>query len=918
MPPQPEVVSGDFTQANFMADLQSVYLETATAAEYGHPQSFFQRTYITPSMKTLMQNCLSRWHGKGGHPVIQTKTGFGGGKTHTLIALLHLARNINQSITPELDAIIKQDANTNPDPIAVSVIDGAYLSTSDTNTTPNGSPLNTLWSVMAYQLDCQEGYDTVVHPQQPEIAPAGQLLDQLLRQSGPSLILIDELVAYVRNCTENQQGNIYSFIQSLTQSAMRNPTTALVVTLPEGREATGGPAGAAVLTNLENILGRNELVWKPLSIDESFTVVRQRLFGPEINQTERERTALAFSRMYANAAKEYPASAKEQRYFQRMVDTYPFHPEIFDRLYQDWSANPSLQRTRGVLRLTAATVRALYREGHAAPLILPADLPLTDHDLSNEFEKLLSEQWGPVMSEADAADGRAGLIDLNTGRYQEVGGAARRVSRAVFLGSSPNTAAPGLETKAIMLGSALPGQGVSRYKEALHSMQQQLHFLYQDGPRYYFHTEPNLNQVVADRSGSIDPDQVNQSITERLQAAIKGKSNVMIAPEDSLDLNETENVRLLVLPPQYPFDALSRNPDDAASRQADQLLKTRGHANRINRNTLLFMPPSKDQLRVLRKETEELLAWQSLTQPSSDGKLLPLPNLTPEQQQQIRQNIQETEARRTVAMVRTYSYTMAPQQPDPTDGHRIDYPIHRTNAQQGEAPGDIAASAMNALRKSDELVDRIHPQFLVPILQQYWDETRPHVSIRELQTAMLSQVHLFRLSSPNVLYEALAQGIREGHFGYAESYDGTNYHPRRIIREAMPDYPTEGLLIEPTVAEQQKQQEPTPAPAAAESNNAEETAPSTGDPSPSTGEPEPPPPPQSVAITLSLNNTDAAGYDFNTLSQEIIKRLDTVSDTLELTVTVNGNRIQGYSENEIRALSENCRLLGLTLKTDAN
>ena len=126
---------------------------------------------------------------------------------------------------------------------------------------------------------------------------------------------------------------------------------------------------------------------------EAFEVVRRRLFGEVSDPAERDRTCEAFATMYGRSRSDYPREAAEQRYLERLKACYPIHPEIFDRLYADWSSIPQFQRTRGVLRMLATAVSRLYLDNDHWPLILPASLPLGDPALGAEFVKLLAEQW---------------------------------------------------------------------------------------------------------------------------------------------------------------------------------------------------------------------------------------------------------------------------------------------------------------------------------------------------------------------------------------------------------------------------------------------------------------------------------------------------------------------------------------------
>ena len=387
--PNQDVAQGSYQQAEFAADLQQVYDGRADTTQYGNPVSFFSHTYITPGIRTLLVNTLKRLAGTGGDPVIQTKTGFGGGKTHSLIALYHLVRNTDallnfqtgsdSRVSSEVRAIMSETGYDN-DPTdlgQVAVMDGVYLSATDPDVTEAGDPLNTLWGVMAYQLGGQEAYDIIGEAARRGTAPGGSQLDALFRFVGPCVILIDELVAYVRNAGAAQD-NIYTFVQSLTQSVRRSSNVALVLTLPESRVEAGGDAGIEALTRLERLLGRIEAVWEPLAVDETFEVVRRRLFGELTSLTARDETCEAFSRMYSRYRTDYPQGVSEQNYLERLRACYPIHPEIFDRLYSDWSSIPAFQRTRGVLRMMAGCVNRLYLIRDSSPLIMRNKTILSD------------------------------------------------------------------------------------------------------------------------------------------------------------------------------------------------------------------------------------------------------------------------------------------------------------------------------------------------------------------------------------------------------------------------------------------------------------------------------------------------------------------------------------------------------------
>lgn len=927
IPPTRDVAEGAFQQAEFMADLQQVFDGRAEATIYGHPFNFFSQTYITPGLRILMVNALRRLSGEGGDPVIQTKTGFGGGKTHSLIALLHLVQNydalLNSPTNSEHEHIaseireISETAGVQPDrgaTAAVAVLDGAYLATSDVEITDNGDPLNTLWSVMAYQLGGQAAYDIIGNAARQGTAPGGAQLDQLFEHIGPCLILMDELVAYARNATAEQRDRIYTFMQALTQSARRSRTTALVVTLPESSLETGGPTGDEALARLENILGRAEAIWEPLAVNEAFEVVRRRLFGQVTDTAERNRTCEAFVNMYGNSRREYPAHVGEQRYLERMKACYPIHPEVFDRLYSDWSSIPRFQRTRGVLRMLSTCVSRLYRDQSPSPLIMPGDLPLGDPQLASEFDQLLPGHWAPVLSEIDSDNGRTDLIDGTSQRFQEVGGAARRVARAVFLGSATSGATRGIDRRSVHLAAVRPTEGVPRYNEALERMVGDLYYLYHADDRYYFHAEENLNKVASDRKDTLDPALVDEKIIAELKNAVGRRSDVIVCPLDTAAVSNADVARLIVLSPAQSLSNRASEPDDAGPA-ALELLRHRGDAMRVNPNTLLFLATRKDEIRVLRDTTRTWMAWQSINSGDEDSGFQAIPNLTGERRRQVNGSLRAAETARRNALVRAYRWAMAPYQPDPQQADAYTMNSWQTGTAAQDNPGDIVNSALDTLRKEEALLDEVTPGALEGMLQRYfWDNRHDHIAVKDLWDALTRNVYLFRLPNRTVLEQSIIAGVAEGKFGYVDGHDSGEYLGRLRFREPMDNatLPLPGLVVNPVMAELEQEkriqavpvQEPTEDATTTNGGYTPEPQPDdedddgTSQPATYTTRPR-------RVVARKTVEYDVAMYDFNQLRDEIIRNLRNDGGNVTVEVIISAEKTDGFSESITRAVREN-------------
>ena len=589
--PREDVIGGDSSQSRFAASLSDVYAGRADW-DYADPFAFFLRTYLTGGIETLLVNALKRLSGGGGEPVIQTKTVFGGGKTHSLIALYHLVDSGDALINPGED-LLDPDANAekrrvsgeireiirkaglNPEdgiPGKVAVIDCNEITATTTEKTHAGDPLNTIWGVIAYQLGGQDAYDIIGSAARGWTAPGTAELRHLFDAVSPCVILIDELVAYARNIpNDDKLGKFYSFVQYLTEAARQSDGVALVITLPENEIEAGTAVGRDALDRidrmavLDNIAARVEAVWHPLEARETFEVIRRRLFDDKIDEAdeaERDRVCDAFADMYSRRRADYPPEASQAQYRERLRQCYPVHPEFFDRVFSDWSADPRFQRTRGALRVMAAAISRLYARQDSSPLIMPADAPLSDDAVSSQFVRLLGDNWGPALDEIDRDNGKLDAIDGQVSSFREIGGASRRLARAIFLGSKPGRAARGLDRERVNLAAVRPSEGAATYRDALGRMVGDLYYLYEEEGRFFFHNEENLNRLAADRAREMAESQVRDKISELLKQAVRPgipAAAVEVCPATPAAVPDTDRARLVILPPSKSIQAANLN-----------------------------------------------------------------------------------------------------------------------------------------------------------------------------------------------------------------------------------------------------------------------------------------------------------------------------------------------------------------------
>ena len=938
MRPTSDVGEGSLEQAEFAANIQQVLDGTAPTV-YGDPVEFFRRTHITTGIRNLLVATAQRVSGRGGNPILQTRTGFGGGKTHSLIAVYHLVANgralaerarVSESGKALADLYGVLDASgldvSHPDasgpdadgrPTArIAVLQGGWLSPNSTRVTPGGDPLNTLWGEMAWQLAGQAGYETVGNAARRRSAPAGEELDALFRTAGPSVILLDEIVNYARN---DDLDSVSTFLHNLTESVLRQSSAVLVVSLPATETEAGGPRGGRALATFENILNRTQSLVQvaQTSTAEACEVVKRRLLQLEFDEDSREATCQAFHRMYQRSRESFPDEARESRYLERMRECYPFHPEVFDRLYGDWSEHHDFQRTRGTLRLLARSIRLSTADSGTSPMLIPADLQFGDPQIGNEFLRLLGEQWEGAMSEVDGEDSRPHSIDQRQARYAAVGGAAKRVSRAVFLGSSPRQGLRGSDPRRISLGVALPGQSLAVYEEALGTMQGQLYHLYRSSDsRYYFDAPENLNKLANDRAAGYSTSHIDAEITQRVKSF--GPSHpsvrVIVAPESPGDIPDEDRVRLVVLAPGEPLPSRPSGENKAQDSAGTIMAVSELGVGRVWQNTLLFLACKSDGLRELREATGLFLAWDSLLR---DPAVL----LDSQRREECRVRQASAADSMQKALLGAYRWVMAPYQSDPLESREL----HLGAWRQLTRNPNLVQNALDYFIDNDLLIaGELHPGHLLQVLREHvWnDPGRPqHITPSALWSAVNQYVYMgLRFSTRDALNRCLEEGVLSGQLAFASGFDATSGEYYDLYLQGWdggpPAIKDDGLLVSPEAAAARLEAMRTNgtgsprAPAADALLKGEDTLPRNAAGSKANGAP--------VRIVARKSiKVDGSLYDLNLLRDEIAQNLADDGAEVTIEITITGLKAEGFSRNTSTGVAQNSESLGVELEDDS-
>ena len=925
--PHKDVASGRYQQAEFAADLWQVHLGEGTD-EYREPIEFFRRTYLTESLKGLLVGATRRLADRGGDPVVQLQTNFGGGKTHSMLALYHLFSGTAPGKLAGIDAVLQEAEATELATARRVVLVGNKISPGNPVTKPDGTVVRTLWGELAWQLGGKGAFARIAADDERATNP-GDALRELFNEYGPCLILIDEWVAYARQLHDQSDlpaGSFetqFSFAQALTESARLAKNCLLVISLPASDTAgsphtqaddveVGGQRGREALDRLQNVIGRIESSWRPASAEEGFEIVRRRLFEPFSDPgqfKDRDVVARAFAELYRTQHLEFPPECRDADYEKRIKAAYPIHPEIFDRLYTDWSTLVKFQRTRGVLRLMAAVIHSLWERGDRNPLILPANIAIDDRRVQFELTRYLSDNWVPVI-EKDV-DGPNSLPLRLDGEVPNLGKftASRRVARTIYLGSAPTAEAAhrGLEDRRVKLGCTMPGESPAIFGDALRRLAGAATYLYQDGPRYWYSTQPTVTKLAEDRAEQLkrDRDRVVQELDSRLRSDLRQAgdfSRVHPLPQSGQDVPDDLDARLVVLGIDTPYSKEQGNPAETAAKA---ILESRGSAPRIYRNTLVFLAADKTRLQDLDEAVRRYLAWESIL-----GEREQL-DLSPHQVRQAEVQREAASNAVTARLPETYQWLLVPVQASPDAS--VEWQVMRLSGQDS-----LAGRASKKLRGDELLVTGFAATRLRLELDRVPLWRGNHVSIKQIVEDFARYLYLPRISKPAVLLNAISDGValliwEHEAFAFADSFDDEAKRYRglrggQIV--SLPDVDAPGLLVKPAVARQQidaesaKPAEPavagiSPVPGERPGTGKAQDTPTATQPTRFHG-----------AVAL---NSARVGLDASRIADEVISHLSgLVGAKVTVTLEIEAEVPSGAPDHVVRTVTENSRTLKFT------
>ena len=629
--PQSDIRDGVLDESIFAANIEEVASGTAPVV-YQDIRYFFECTYVTEGIKELIRRVVQALNGQESqNRVISLQTGFGGGKTHSLISLYHVVKD--SSTFKRLDtasSILEPQDMPQFDHARVAVFTQNTVSVVDGHKVSDDIITHTLWGELAWQLGGPEGYERVRNADIQMVAPTAQDIKPIIEGASPALILIDELADYCNRASGKVVGSgtlftqTNSFIQTLTEVVASVPKTVLICTLPaSAREVASSEIGQEILSALETRVVRVGSSVKPVDDEEIYEVVRRRLFDRITNYDVIEQVARKYKDMYHNRRDSLPAEADRVAYVERIKKAYPFHPELIDLFRVRWGSDSRFQRTRGVLRLLASIVKDLWsRKSSLAgtqALIQTSDVRLENlPTLQSQITSLMGSQWDSVMH-ADVfgtISNAYKLDEQNVGNHIGEYHLATAVTTTVLMASIGSSSQRGLTLKQLKLCLLKPDafQHID-IDSTVNQLENVVHYMYKSSiggeQSFWFQSKPNINILVNQAKGDVKEEEVNAEIMRMVKQSVANLGQVKVLVDPTGDVPEQKQLTFVVMHPKYTV-AAGGDVSRSAQYAIKQMAQMKGSSQRVYRNTMLFLVCSEAGKAALSMKLREYLACDKI------------------------------------------------------------------------------------------------------------------------------------------------------------------------------------------------------------------------------------------------------------------------------------------------------------------
>jgi len=786
--PRDEVLKGELREDIFAARLKDVIEETADPI-YQDPEVFFENTYPTEGLKTLLSEAMGRLTGAKptNTPIIRLETAFGGGKTHNLIALYHLSRgNVQPSL---IEKMLPPDMLPSSKIRCVGLV-GSDLSPSD-GLAHGDITTFTLWGELAYAIGGEKAFGLVEKSDRERIAPGSATLDKLIGEE-PTLILLDEVARHLRSAKGIPVGSgksdlaeqTVAFLMSLLEFAASKERVVVVMTLAESSDAFGDETEQLrqelkELTETKHISARSERVITPTAEAEISAIVTHRIFKT-IDRDAAKEISKYYSeylgKMLGQGAA-VPSNTSTAEYAKDIAADYPFHPELLTTLNRKTSTIPNFQKTRGALRLLALVVRALWEKRPQNTLLIhPFHIDLSIEDIVNDLTSRLERPAFKQVVEADIVSPRKGSpahAESIDSAWVEAGRPpySSRLATTIFLHSLTQGVATGVSLEELNAATLVPGDDPELIARALERLEDICWFFDYDGHRYRFKTEPALKKLVDDEMALVGITKAKAELDERIKKIWKaGIFRPVIFPSEAADVDDDAKEPKLVI---IHYDAASM--DSADRTPPDIVLKIYDHAGvsqgyRQYKNNLLFLCADSGQV---ERMVEVCRRYLAITRIITDTDRLA--EFNDEQKKKLKGMHEAAELDVRIAITRAYRYLFYPSQDAPRSASNLARETLPAQ-EQGEVASDQAKVVLGILKQLDKvLTDESKPLSSAYVKSKAWPGSQQEMTTEELLRAFARKISLPIMLDQQKLKSTIKEGITNGTWVYFDTREQMGY-----------------------------------------------------------------------------------------------------------------------------------------------
>ena len=753
--------------------------ENRAPIDYQDPQKFFSRTYLTHWLAEFAGQVVRRLSGikTEANAVYNLATQFGGGKTHALALLYHLAKNGQSAESWSGVRKIIEQADIKTLPTAhVAVFVGTEFDSVTGRGGDDGTPLRkTPWGEIAFQLGGEEAFKIVAEHDAQFIEPKGDVIRAFLPKDQPCLILMDEILNHVSSYRKyGYHDRLYNFMQALSETARGEDNIVLIASIPASvMEYTA--ADEADEQRFKKMLDRVGKAVVMSAEAEASEIIRRRLFEWDERAVTADgkimlpKEAIATCNEYADWAVEnrtlLPSWFPIDNAREAFAATYPFHPTVLSVFERKWAALPRFQRTRGILRLLALWVSHAYNEDHRSnykdALITLGTAPLDDPI----FRSAVFEQMGEGrLDTAVTTDicGKKGshAIRLDNEATDAIKKARlhRKAATTIFFESNGGVVRAEATLPEIRLAIADSSINIGDVESVLDTLKTDCYYLIVESTKYHFSLSPNLNKILADRLASVQTDDISKRIASEVTTAFKTPSNIDISvkyfPTQSGDIPNIPKLTLAVL-------SIDRSMNDPSTLIfIEKLIRESGTSDRTYKSAVIFAIADSENL--LRDEARKVLAWENIR--DQEGE-----TLNDVQKRQLSESLKKSERDVQEAVWRSYKHVVLLGK----DNQLQTVDMGAGSSSSADSSKSITALILNRLKLEDILQDVISPR----ILANSWSLVYKEWSTKAIRDVFFSSPSFPRLLNGNVIKNTIVKGVKDGSFAYVGKAPDGKYQP---------------------------------------------------------------------------------------------------------------------------------------------